>query len=182
MEQTLGHKYEGPVHEVHLKGYEREWICVRPWNVPQAGEPGAKTIDAYLLRGMERVPIIGAAELNVRPKKRSLVNGLLYLITEEELAGFDKRERGYRRVDVSDRIQEFRIRGGKVFIYEGLPGALPAPPAGKGIYILIKEFLDLVSGACDARGKDFRNEFDKSTKPCAFPVVSYKDIVWEKAR
>jgi hypothetical protein len=47
---------------------------------------------------------------------------------------------------------------------------------------LIKEFIDLVIGACDLRGKDFREEFDKSTKPCAFPVLSYKSIVWEKAK
>jgi hypothetical protein len=34
MEQTLGHKYEGPIRQVHLKGYERVWICLRPINDP----------------------------------------------------------------------------------------------------------------------------------------------------
>jgi hypothetical protein len=182
MEQTLGHKYEGPIHEVHLTGYERVWTCVRPWNDPQAIAAGAKKIDAYFLRDTERVPIIGAAELNIYPKKKGRINGILYLITNEELTGFDKRERGYRRVDVTDRIEEFRFRGGKVYVYEGLPGSPLASSADKGTYILIKEFLDLVTGACDARGKDFRNEFDKSTRPCAFPVLSYKNIVWEKAK
>ena len=104
----------------------------------------------------------------------------MYLITNEELIGFDKREHGYRRADVTDRVEEFRFPGGKVYIYEGLPGAPSASSADKGTYILIKEFLDLVTGACDTRGKDFRNEFDKSTRPYAFPVVSYKNIVWGK--
>ncbi len=181
MEETLGHKYVGPVHEVHLKGYERAWACVRPWNVPPAGEPGAKKIDAYFLRGTERVPIGGAAELNIFAKKKGGINAILYLITDEELIRLDKREHGYRRVDVSDRVEEFRFRGGKVFVYEGPPRAVPASSSDKGTFILIKEFLDLVIGACESRGRAFHEEFDKSTRPCAFPVVSYKDIVWGKA-
>jgi hypothetical protein len=181
MEETLGHKYGGPIHEVHLMGYERVLTCVRPWNDPQAIAAGAKKVDAYVLRGTERVPIIGAAELNIYPKKKGRINGILYLITNEELIRLDKREHGYRRVDVTDKIEEFRFRGGKVYVYEGLPGSPPASSADKGIIILIKEFLDSVTGACDLRGKDFRNDFDKSTRPCAFPVVSYKDIVWGKS-
>lgn len=181
MEGTLGHKYEGPIHDVHLTGYERAWTCVRPFNDPAAIAAGREKIYAYYLHDTERVPIIGAAELNIYPKKKSRINGILYLITNEELLNLDKRERGYRRVDVTDRIEEFRFRGGKVYVYEGLPGSPGASSADKGTYILIKEFLDLVTGACDLRGRDFRAEFDKSTRPYAFPVVSYKNIVWEKA-
>jgi len=190
MEETLGHKYGGPIHEVRLTGYERAWTCVRPFNDPLAIAAGAKKIDVYFLRDTERVPIIGAAELNIYPKKKGRINGILYLITNEELITLDKREHGYRRVDVTDRIEEFRFRGGKVYVYEGLLGSLLASSVDKGTYILIKEFLDLlikefldlVTGACDARGKDFRNDFDKSTRPCAFQVVSFKNIIWEKAK
>ena len=182
LEKTLGHKYNGPIHEVHLGGYERVWMCVRPFNDPQAIAAGAKKIDAHFLRDTERIPIIGAAELNIYPKKTGRINGILYLITNEELHSLDKRERGYRRVDVADGIEEFRFRGGKVYVYEGLPGPQEAFSHDQGACILIKEFIDLVIGACDLRGKDFREEFDKSTKPCAFPVLSYKSIVWEKAK
>jgi hypothetical protein len=160
----------------------RVWTCVRPFNDPQAVVAGAKKIDAYFLRDAEPVPIIGAAELNIFSKKKGRINGILYLITNEELLGLDKRESGYRRADVTDRIEEFRFQGGKVYVYEGLPGFPPASSADKGTYILIKEFLDLVTGACDARGKDFRSEFDKSTRPCAFPIVSFKNIFWEKGK
>jgi hypothetical protein len=182
MEQTLGHKYNNPIYEVHLKGFERVWTCVRPFNDPQAIVAGAKKIDAYYLRDTERVPIIGTAELNIYLKKKGRINGVLYLITNEELLSLDKRERGYRRVDVTDRIEEFRFRGGKVYVYEGLPGSKEAFSADKGTYLLIKEFLDLVTAACDLRGKDFRDEFDESTRPCEFPILSYKNIVWEKAK
>lgn len=172
MEQTLGHKYEGPIHQVHLTGYERAWTCVRPWV--------AQKISAHILRDTELVPIIGAAELNIYANKRGRINGILYIITDEELAGFDKREHGYRRVDVTDRIEEFDFRRGKVYVYEGLP----APPDGfspdKGTYILIKDFFDTVTGACDAIGKEFRDDFDKSTRPCPYPVVPFEKITWKK--
>ena len=182
MEKTLGHKYDGPAHEIHMRGWERVWTCVRPFNDPQAIAAGAPKIDVHFLRDGERVPIIGAAELNIYPKKRGRINGVLYLITDEELLSLDKRERGYQRVDVTDRIEEFRFRGGKVYVYEGLPGSPVAASADKGTYVLVKEFRDLVTGACDLRGKEFRDEFDKSTRPCEFPVLSYKDIVWEKGK
>jgi hypothetical protein len=180
MEQTLGHKYDGPIHEVHLKGYERMWTCVRPFNSPHAAAAGAKKTEAYLLRNAERVPVLGTAELNLHPKREGRINGVLYLVTDEDLRKSDQREWGYRRTDVTGRIEEYRFRGGRVYVYEN-PSASPlAPSADKGTYVLIKEFLDLVTGACDARGEDFRNEFDKSTRPCDYPIVSYRDITWVK--
>jgi hypothetical protein len=165
---------------VHLRGYERVWACVRPWNKPLATAAGAKKFDAYILRGTERVPIIGAAELNLYPKKKGRINGVLYLITNKELLKFDEREWGYRRVDVTDKIEEFRFQRGKVYVYEGLPGSTPGSSADKGTYILIKEFLDSVTNACDSRGKDFRKEFDRTTKPCEYEVVPFKNIIWGK--
>jgi hypothetical protein len=116
----------------------------------------------------------------IYPTKKGRINGILYLIADEELLSLDKREHGYQRVDVTDRIEGFRFRGGRVCVYEGLPGAPVAASADKGAYVLVKEFRDSVTGACDLRGIEFREEFDKSTKPCEFPVLSYKDIVWEK--
>mgnify|MGYP001047147280 CR=1 FL=1 len=61
----------------------------------------------------------------------------------------------------------------------------PAPagsPANNSVYILIKEFRDMVTGACDAVGMSFREEFDTSTRPCPYEVVSYKDIIWEESK
>ena len=176
MEQTLGHKYEGPIHQVHLMGYERAWTCVRPIS------EGSRKIDASYLSGTERVPFTGAAELNIYPKDKAWINGILYMVTDEELARLDKRERGYRRVDVTGRIEEFDFRGGKVYVYEGLPAPPDGPLPDKGTYILIKEFFDMVTGACDTLGKEFRDEFDSSTRPCAYPVVPYDKITWEKAK
>ncbi len=182
MEASLGHKYEGPLHEVHLKGYERVWACVRPWNDPRAGAASTKKLDGYILRDSKRLPILGAAELNLFPSKEGRINGVLFLVTDEELRKFDEREWGYRRVDVTGKIEEFNFRGGNVYAYEGSRQSRSGSPGEKGTYILIKEFLDAVMGACDTRGKSFRDEFDASTKKCTYPIVSSKDIIWEKAK
>jgi hypothetical protein len=174
MEQSLRHKYEGPSHEVHVKGYERVWKCVRPWR------SGPKKFYAHILRGTERVPILGAAELDLSPKKKGRINGVLYLLTDEELLRFDERERGYWRVDVTDEIEEFDFRGGKVYVYVGLPSSSPVSSEDKGIYILIKGFLDQVTNACDIRGTTFREEFDCTTRPCEYQIVPFENIVMEK--
>jgi hypothetical protein len=181
MEKTLGHKYEGVIHEVHLTGYERVWTCVRPFNSPQADGAETKKIEAYLVRDAKRVPVLGAAELNLYPRKKGRINGVLYLVTDEEMRKSDQREWGYQRVDVSDAIEEFCFRGGRVYVYESRSRPLSAPSSEPGTYVLIKEFLDLVTGACDTRGEGFRNEFDQSTKPCTYPIVSYRDIIWGKS-
>ena len=98
------------------------------------------------------------------------------------MISLDKREWGYRRVDVTDKIEEFRFRGGKACIYAGLPERPGGPSTEKGTYVLIKEFVDMVTSACDALGKNFRDEFDKSMWPCKYEIVPSKDIVWEEAK
>lgn len=180
-EQTLGHKYAGPIHQIHLAGYERAWACVRPFNDARAPSRAQK-MAAFLTRVSERVPIVGTAELNISAKKGGRLNAILYVISQEDLANLDKREWGYQRVDITDKIEEFRFRGGKVYVYEGLPGQPAGALADNSVYILIKEFRDLVTGACDAVGKSFRDEFDSSTRPCTFDIVSYKDIIWEESK
>lgn len=182
MEQTLGHKYKGPLHQVHLMGYERAWTCLRPNNDYQANSAGTEKIKGSFLRNNERVPFIGTVNLNVHPKKKAMINCILYQITTEELARFDKREWGYRRVDVTDKIDEFRFRGGEVYVYEGLPGNLDRSSYDKGTYIAIKEYIDMVASACDGTGKDFRSEFDKTTRPCAYQIVPLEKITWERAK
>jgi hypothetical protein len=122
MEQTLGHKYLGPIKQIHLAGYERAWACVRPFNDPRANSADIKRINAFFLRGNERVPISGAAELNIYPTKKGRINAILYLISNADLIRLDKREWGYRRVDVTDQIEEFRFRGGRCMFMRGFPG------------------------------------------------------------
>jgi hypothetical protein len=178
MEQTLKHKYEGSVHKIHLTGYERAWTCLSP----PAWAAGQDKIETFFLRNNERVPFVGTVQLNIHPSREGRINGILYLVTDQDLVRLDKRENGYRRVDVTGKIEEFRFHGGKVYAYEGLPQDSMGSPPEKGTYIVIKEFFDQVARACDGVGKDFRDEFDRSTRPCEYEIVSIMNIRREKAK
>jgi hypothetical protein len=114
--------------------------------------------------------------------EKGRINGILYLIPNEDLIKFDKRERTYERVDVTDKIEEYRFEGGKVYVYVGFPDRQEKSAPAPGRYILFKEYLDQVTGACDRLGKTFRAEFDESTRPTAYPIVPFANVVWEKIR
>jgi hypothetical protein len=118
--------------------------------------------------------------LNIYPEKNGSMNCMLYVLSEEDLLKVDKRERGYQRIDVTDRIGEYEFSGGRVHIYEGLPEHPATAAADAEKYILIKEYVDQVTAACDGMGKEFRAEFESSTRPVAYPVVSFQAIIWEK--
>lgn len=180
MEQSLGHKYEGPTYLVHLKGYVRGWAYRRPNNDPQANGAEVEKIDASYWLDNERIPFDGTVNLNIYPEKNSKINGILYLIAKGDLLKIDKRERGYKRVDVTHSIEEYDFSGGKVYVYEGLPEHPDTSSSDPGKYIIVKEYVDQVTKACDSIGKKFRPEFDKSTRPIAYQVVSFEKIVWKK--
>ena len=179
LEQTLGHKYEGQAYPVHVRDYVRGWAFRRPLNDPQANPATAKKIDACFLRNDERVPFEGMVNLNVYPEKSGRMNCILYVLSEADLLKVDKREWDYQRVDVTDRIEEHEFSGGRVYLYEGLPEHADTAAADPGKYILIKEYVDQVTAACDGMGKEFRAEFESSTRPVAYPVVSFQAIIWD---
>jgi hypothetical protein len=180
LEQTLGHPYGGQAYKVHVRDYLRAWALRCPNNDPQASPAASGKIDAYFLRDGERIPFDGMVNLNIYPLKNARINGILYFLSGEDLAKIDKRERGYKRVDITDRIDEYDFSGGRIYIYEGLPEHPDVSAADPQKYVIIKEYIDAVTQACDHIGKDFRVEFDRSTKPPAHPVISFQTIVWNR--
>jgi hypothetical protein len=180
LEKTLGHRYEGLAYQVHLTGYIRGWALRRPLNDPQANSAAGKIEAGYLLND-KRVPLDGMVNLNIYPEKNGRMNCILYLLGREDLLKVDQREGGYARVDVTGRIEEYGFSGGHIYVYEGLPEHPDTAAADPGKYILVKEYLDQVTKACDGIGKNFRAEFDRSTRPVAYRVVSFMNLIWKKS-
>ena len=181
LEQTLGHPYEGPIYQVHIRDYIRGWAYRRPNNDPQVKVAAAGKINACFLLNNERIPFDGMVNLNIYPETNGRMNCILYLLSEEDLLKIDKRESGYKRVDVTDKIEEYDFSGGSVYIYEGLPEHADTSRSDPKKYILIKEYVDQVTMACDRIGKDFRAEFDKSTRAIAYQIVFFATIIWGKS-
>jgi hypothetical protein len=177
LEQTLRHKYAGQAYPVHVTGFVRSWSLRRPFNAPGQGTPAqAKTGVAYRSGGPE-IPFSGIVELNVHPQKDGRLNGVLYLLNEEDLRKVDERERAYKRRDVTGQVEEFAFAGGRVSIYEGLPVDPATAAADPKEFVLFKENLDSVLRACDSVGHAFRAEFEKSTSPVAYRIISIGDVL-----
>jgi hypothetical protein len=178
MEQTLRHKYIDSAYQVHLVDYVRAWTYFLPINDPRATSKENFKYYGFLLQNNDSIPFEGMTNLNIESKKQSRMNCILYLIPQTDLVQLDKREIGYQRVEVTDKIEEYNIRGGKVYAYQHFPDS-ESSSDGRG-YVLVQEYIDFITLACDSIGRNFRTEFDKSTTPPAIQVVPYRQIVWKK--
>jgi hypothetical protein len=163
IEQTLGYKYQDSIYQVHLMGYVRAWSYFRPINDPQNASKDRTKYYGFI----------------VQDKDTLAFDGILYFITEKELSEFDRREFGYHRVDVTNKIEEYNFTGGKVYVYQHF-----LQPRDKSMadnkYILIKDYMDFITSICDSMGKNYRTEFDKSTVAPTSQIVPYEKIVWKK--
>jgi hypothetical protein len=180
LEQTLGHTYTDSIYQVHLNDYLREWSYFRPINDPQSNSKNGFKYYGFILENTDSIPFDGIINLNISPKEKSKINCILYLITMDDLIKFDKREFGYQKVDVTDKIDEYSFKGGKVYAYEHIPDPLFKVDETK--YILIKDFVDLITKACDSIGMNFRKEFDNSTMSFTGQIVPYQKIVWKQGK
>jgi hypothetical protein len=106
------------------------------------------------------------------------MNCVLFFITPEELAEFDIRERGYDRIDVTDKIDEYTFKGSKVYVYKADEKHTYNYEL-KDNTVLPKSYYDLVTKACDSIGEEFRQEFESSTKNLdKVTVLADSDVFW----
>ena len=182
LEQTLKHKYNDSLYQVHLIYYIRGWTYFVPINDPPKKSTEDSRYYGFILQGNDSIAFDGMVNLNIEPKEKSKINCILYIISEEDLLKFDKREFGYQKVDVTNQIEEYNFIGGKVYVYEHFPETKEISKIDTNKYILVKNYVDFITNACDSIGKIFRNEFDESTNPPTTQIVPYDKIVWKKGR
>jgi len=108
------------------------------------------------------------------------MNCVLYFITPDELTGFDEREIGYERIDVTDKIKEYDFKKGKVYAYKAKSEQVYKPEMNKNNSIIRQSYFDLVINACDSIGKNFRKEYYESTKPINPDMIAH--IIGKKVR
>ncbi|HEU4389559.1 MAG TPA: gamma-glutamylcyclotransferase family protein [Blastocatellia bacterium] len=153
LERTLERTYDGPFVTCRVAGWRRSWDVAMP-------NPGFCAYTAAGLLVPEHI-----LYLNVRRASGSLLNGVLFGVSRQELQAMDKREWIYDRAPVNDQLRGVRIAGGEAYIYVAKPEFImsniesPAVAAVRGSYLEILE-----AGFSDLAGS-FRNEFDKTTDP-----------------
>lgn len=108
------------------------------------------------------------------------MNCVLYFITPDELAGFDEREIGYERIDITNKIEEFDFKEGKVYAYKAKSEYIYGPQLDRENSLIRQSYVDLVKNACDSIGIDFRKEFEESTIQYDPELVA--PVIWKKVR
>ena len=180
MESTLGRKYTDSVCQVHLLGYQREWT----WSIPNDDKNFSEEhllTDGFYVEGNDTIPFKKRVYLNIRAEEGTKINCMLYIISKEELLKFDKRETGFQRLDVTDKIEELNFKGGKVYVYQASPAYGGQPFSDRKINVISKSYIDLVQNACDSLGAEYRKEFDASTTSYDPDIVAEK-IIWLKRK
>ncbi|MBF4983453.1 gamma-glutamylcyclotransferase [Nonlabens mediterrranea] len=156
MERTLNRSYNDSVYIVHLQNYQRAWNHVRSMD--------ALSNDLFYINKKDTIPFKNELALNIEESKNDRLNCVLFFISPEELKEFDKREFGYKRIDVTDRIEEFEISGTNVYAYQAEENHTYVYQKNDNTF-LPDFYVNTVINACDSIGKVFREEFESSTRP-----------------
>lgn len=110
---------------------------------------------------------VDAVYLNLRARTTAQVNGVVFGVSEEELAKLAARERYYTMVEVTASIEP-RFEGRVVTFVCTDPRHLAA--VGEEAWVM-QGYLDTVQEGCAAMGSLFAAEFARTTQPFAFPVL-----------
>jgi len=167
--RKLGIK-SGLMRESLLRGYRRVW------NVAMDNR---KTIEGYkFYRDPQsgQQPGYFVTFLNIYPSDVTSVNGIAFEVPQSALAEFDRRERNYRRIDVSDRIEP-RLEG-KVWTYIATDDGLARYKTGEqdGTAVIDDEYATEVERAFRSRGDTFYGQYVQSTDAPGLPRRQLKCI------
>jgi hypothetical protein len=150
MERTLEHPYAPAPVRCRLRGWRRTWDSLYP---------NDRFYD--LVDGERRYPR-NIVYLNVSRSDGTL-NGVLYVIGEDDLARFDRREVVYERVDVREDLIDLEVKGGPVWVYVGKPPFLLTAPALPGEAAIRRTYIAIVDAGLAELDAAFRAEYLQST-------------------
>jgi cation transport regulator ChaC len=116
-------------------------------------------------------PEVMVAFLDIEPDADGLVNGVAIRVGDDELPGLDRRERNYRRVEVSARVDTRLPGGGAVWAYAGRRESRERAAIGRreGRLVASRGYIERVAAGFDVLGQ--RELFSRLTAPLLAPVA-----------
>lgn len=145
--RTLGREPEpGSLKRVWLNGFERSWSVFDSVQFYNSEEP------------------IPTVFLNLVPHQGRRCNGILIPVKKHELELLDKRERSYKRLDVSKSISPALDH--PVHTYVGRKPWTDVPDNA----VVAAKYLNLVKEASKGWGSAFENDFNASTSELDYPL------------
>jgi cation transport regulator ChaC len=137
----------------------------RAWNVAMENAVSLPGYKHYLDPRDRSRPEVFVAFLNLVAAPGELVNGVLYPVSDEQLAALDRRERNYSRVEVDDSLEQ-RVAG-RAWTYVGRPEAVRRFEDGArlGRAVIDSSYLETVRAGFALLGAPALEEFEASTDP-----------------
>ena len=158
MERTLQRAYTGPRHPCTLRGWRRTWDSFYP----------NERFYFERLPGERRYPQ-SILYLNIQPAGTDL-NGVVYVISHDDLAGFDAREATYDRVKVEPI--DLHVTGGPVYVYVGKSEFVLRAPVTVDHAAVRASYLDIVEQGLTELGPAFRLGYEASSdEPPAANII-----------
>jgi cation transport regulator ChaC len=159
MEQTLGHAYSHVCVPCALEGWRRSFDVIMPNRSFYELLERAEFIPQHIIY------------LNVRPSNQDLMNGLLYVLEQEQIEAFDEREWIYDRQLVTTALRGVTLRGGEAYVYVARPEWLLNPVNTREYAALRASYLQIIEDGLEALGQEFRTQYEKSTDPVPTHLV-----------
>ena len=150
LERTLGRKYDGPFLRCAVRGWRRTWDAAMP----------NKTFYTETSNG--RMVPEGILYLNVRRDPTTSINGVVFVVNQEELAAYDRRESIYDRVDVTGDL-DVKVEGGAAYLYECRPEYIMTDVKFPAKAAVRASYLKIVEHGLGNLDEDFRRRYLNST-------------------
>jgi cation transport regulator ChaC len=147
----------------------RLWGYRRAWDVAMDNRENIQGYKYYRDPRSHQRPSCFVTFLNIYPSDASSTNGIAFEVPEKALAELDRRERNYKRIDVTDRFHP--QLGGRVWTYiatvDGRARYNTAEHDGSAV--IQEEYIAKVERAFQSRGEKFYDQYIKSTDPPTVP-------------
>ena len=164
VERTLGHPYAGPLVVCDLEGWRRCWDVAMP----------NRTFFTRI--GDESVFPREILYLNIRRAPEETMTGILFVVSNEELAAYDTRESAYDRVAVADALRGVTVEGGEAWTYVGKPEYIRLGVSSWRDAAIRASYLDIVNSGLTALGPDVRVRYEQSTDPAPQHLIFADEI------
>lgn len=165
LEELHDQDYTGPFIEAELLGFKRTWSARYP----------------NFYQDLELVDLNGNyfftdsfTYLNIEPCYNCKMNGMLFVITEDELESYNRRESSYNRININDNLLNITILGGNAYAYSAKPNHHFPTNKSTSKYetIIWEHYVDIIEDALNTMGEKFTEDYLDSSQPVPYHLLA----------
>lgn len=159
LDSTLGRPYNGPFIPVTVKGWKRSWSIRFPNDSYYYEEKGRYIYPENIIY------------LNIEKNEESTVNGVLFIVSEEELKALDNRESVYNRIKITTPPATRIVPGTTIYTYVAKPEYFTKKLRTPSETAIRREYVDIVAQGVQSFGEKFNQDFEETSAPLPIDIV-----------